>query len=258
MTHFRAMYAAECAKSLKPGQWEYDKARDAWRDDTWFLFRGTAWPQGVKIVHQARTGRMLLVLPISEQTSLLGVVDQCAAWHPNGSEPTITVVPFGKAKSAFQIRVPEIADFSIAAQQPLFEEFFAALEFLGSFYKRCSDLLPEALPISSTHEDLSLEGDSRMRALQAMLLGFMRSTVTCLGTEMPYPLPDLRRLTAATPEEERYFASLRLMGGFLLELQEDERQNPYILSEYWSRQWGTDSVRHKITVSEVLELDDED
>jgi hypothetical protein len=90
-----------------------------------------------------------------------------------------------------------------------------------------------------------------------MLLGFMRSTVTCLGTEMPYPLPDLRRLTAATPEEERYFASLGLMGGFHLELYQDERQNPYILSEYWSRQWGAHSVRHKITVSEVLELDDE-
>jgi hypothetical protein len=60
-----------------------------------------------------------------------------------------------------------------------------------------------------------------MRALSAMLLGLMRSTVTRLGTAMPFPLPDLRRLTAATPEDERYFASLGLMGGFLLELRED-------------------------------------
>jgi hypothetical protein len=81
MTRFRAMYAAECAKSLKTGQWKYDKARDAWWDDTWFLFRGTAWPQGVKVVHQARTGRMQLVLPILEETSLRGAVKQCAAWH---------------------------------------------------------------------------------------------------------------------------------------------------------------------------------
>jgi hypothetical protein len=108
MTRFRAMYAVECAKSLKPGQWEYDKARDAWWDDTWFLFRGTAWPQGVKVVHQARTGRMQLVLPIREETSLHGVVEQCAAWHPNGSVPRIVVVPVGKAKSAFQISVPKI------------------------------------------------------------------------------------------------------------------------------------------------------
>jgi hypothetical protein len=257
MTRFRAMYAGECAKSLKPGQWEYDKAKDAWRDDTWFSFRGTAWPRGVKVVHQARSGRMKLVLPIRDIPALEGVVGPCAAWHPNGSAPRISVVPFGTAKSAFQISVPKITDFSSAAQPPLFEEFFAALEFLASFYKRCSDLLPEALRISSTHEDLSLEGDSQMRALRAMLLGFMRSTVTCLGTEMPYPLPDLRRLTAATPEEERYFASLYLMGGFLLELKQDERQKPYILSEYWSRQWGDHIVRHKITVSEVLELDDE-
>jgi hypothetical protein len=47
------------------------------------------------------------------------------------------------------------------------------------------------------------------------------------------------------------------MGGFHLELHQDERQNPYILSEYSSRQWGDYSVRHKITVSEVLQLDDE-
>ncbi|HTF65095.1 MAG TPA: hypothetical protein VK638_20660 [Edaphobacter sp.] len=260
MTHFRAMYAAECAKSLKPGQWECDKARDAWWDDNWFSFRDAAWPQGVKVVHQARTGFMKLVLPIRENKSLQGVVEECAAWDwdPNGSAPSIAVVPFGQTKSAFVISVPKITDFSIAAQPPLFEEFFAALEFLASFYRRCSALLPEALRISSTHEDLSLEGDSRMRALRAMLLGFMRSTVTCLGTEMPYPLPDLRRLTAATPEEERYFASLGLMGGFLLELQQDERKNPYILSKYWSRQWGAHFVSHKITVSEVLELEGED
>jgi hypothetical protein len=200
---------------------------------------------------------MRLVLPILEETTLRGAVEQCAAWHPNGSAPKIAVVSVGKAKSAFQICVPKITDFSNSAQPPLFEEFFAALEFLDSFYKRCSHLLPEALRISSTHEDSSLEGDSQMRALRAMLLGFMRSTVTCLGTEMPYPLPDLRRLTAATPEEERYFASLGLMGGFLLELHQEEMGDPLILSEYWSRQWGSDSVRHKITVSEVLKLDGE-
>jgi hypothetical protein len=257
MTRFRAMYAAECAKSLKPGQWEYDKARDAWWDDTWFSFRDAAWPQGVKVVHQARTGLMKLVLPIREKESLQGMVEQCAAWHPNGSAPSIAVVPFGETKSAFEISVPKITDSSVAAQPPLFEEFFAALEFLASFYRRCSALLPEALRISSTDEDLSLEGDSKMRALRAMLLGFMRSTVTCLGTEMPYPLPDLQRLTDATPEEKRYFASLGLMGGFLLELRQDERQNPYIRSKYWSRQWGADFVSHKITVSQVLELNDE-
>ncbi|HWF10462.1 MAG TPA: hypothetical protein VG297_18470 [Bryobacteraceae bacterium] len=96
-----------------------------------------------------------------------------------------------------------------------------------------------------------------MRALRAMLLGFMRSTVTRLGTAMPFPLPDLRRLTAATPEDERCFASLGLMGGFLLELREDKEQEPYILSEYWSRQRGAESVRNKITASEVLNVGDQ-
>jgi len=90
-----------------------------------------------------------------------------------------------------------------------------------------------------------------------MLLGFMRCTVTCLGTQMPYPLPDLRLLTASTSEKERYFASPGLMGGFLLELRDDDKHNRYILSEYWSRQWGSHSVRHKITATSVLKLNEE-
>jgi hypothetical protein len=254
MTRIRAMYAPECAKSLKTGQWEYDKARDAWWDDTWFSFRDVAWPRGVKVVHQARAGLMKLVLPTLEKKSLQATVEQCAAWHANGSAPRVAVVRFGKTRFAFEIDVPKIIDFSIVAEPLRFEDFFAALEFLAICYRRCSALLPEALRISSTHEYVPLEEDSKMRALRAMLLGFMRSTVTCLGTEMPYPLPDLQKLTASIPEEKRYFASLGLVGGFLLELHEDEGQNPYILSEIWSRQWGADSVRHMITVSEVLSL----
>lgn len=255
MTRIRAMYADECAKSLRPGEWEYDKAKDASWDDTWFSFRGVAWPPGVKAVHQARTGCMKLVLPICEQESLLGMVKQHAAWHANGSAPKIAVVPYGKSKSAFQISVPKITDFSIAAQPPLFEEFFAALEYLASFYERCSESLPEGLRIPSTDEESSTGEDSRIRALRAMLLGFMRSSVTCFGTEMPYPLPDLQRLTRETPEEERYFPSLGLMGGFLLELRQGEGHGPYILSKSGSRQGG--SACHKITVFEVRELEDE-
>ena len=69
-----------------------------------------------------------------------------------------------------------------------------------------------------------------------MLLGFMRSKVICLRTEMPHPLPDLRLLTASIPEKDRYFASSGLMGGFFLELREDEKHNRYVISEYSSRQ----------------------
>src|ERR1039458_950118 len=113
MTRFRAMYAAECAKSLKPGLWEYDKARDAWWDDTWFFLRGTAWPKGVQIRHQARTGRADLILPSSDPTPLRAVVEQCVAWYPHCPVPRIEVVPVGKTKCAFQIRVPKVVDFSL-------------------------------------------------------------------------------------------------------------------------------------------------
>ena len=56
------------------------------------------------------------------------------------------------------------------------------------------------------------------------------------------------------PSKERYFAGPGLVGGFMLVLREDENHNPYILSEYWNRQWGADSVCHKITASKVLRL----
>ena len=168
----------------------------------------------------------------------------------------ILIIPVGKAKSAFQIHLPKITDFSAGAQPFLFEELFTALEFLATFYKRCSDLLPEHLRLPTAHEDFAAENDPHLRALRAMLLGFLRCTVISLGAEMPYPLPNLQRLNASTPENERYFASLGLMGGFLLELKRDEGERPYVLSEYWSRQWGTHSVRHQIGLSEVLKLDE--
>ena len=90
-----------------------------------------------------------------------------------------------------------------------------------------------------------------------MLHGFMRSTIVSLGTQMPYPLPEPRLLSEDVPSKERYFGSPGLMGGFMLVLRKDENHRPYILSEYWSRQWGASSVRHKITTSEVRRLSDE-
>jgi len=257
MTRFRAMYAAACHASLSSRRWWYQPPRDAWWDDNWFLFRRIGWPKGVKIVHMARFGRMQLVLPTGDQALLRSIVEQRAEWHANESAPTISVVPVGKSKSAFQINIPKITDFSIMATPPKFEQFFAAVEFFASFYERSSDLLPQSLRVANTKEEVLGEDDAYMRALGAMLLGFMRSTVTRLGTAMPFPLPELRRLTGATPKDNRYFASVGLMGGFLLELREDNEQEPYILSEYWSRQWGSESVRHKITASEVLHVDDQ-
>jgi hypothetical protein len=257
MTRFRALYAAESARVLDPRQWVYDKPRDAWWDDTWFFFRRTAWPKAVQIRHQARTGYVDLILPTSNQAPLRAVVEQWVASYPQGPVPTIEVIPVGKNKCAFQIRVPKLVDFSCDAEPPEFGEFFAAIEFLAGLYERSSNLLPEPLRIPDIEKVCLSEEDQDLRALRAMLLGFLRSTVTCLGTQMPYPLPDLRLLTPSTPEKERYFASPGLMGGFLLELREDEKHGRYIISEYWSRQWGSFSVRHRITASEVLQLSEE-
>jgi hypothetical protein len=253
MTRFRAMYSAECAERLEPGRWVYEKARDAWWDATWFFFRCTAWPEGVQIRHRARTGRIGLILPVSDPTPLREVVKQYVARYPHGSAPRIDVVPVGRSKYAFEIDVPKVVDVSSGAEPSKFEDFFAAIDFLAGIYEKSSDLLPEALRADGEKASLPQE-DRDLRALRAMLLGFMRSTVTCLGTQMPYPLPDLRLLTGSVPEKDRYFASPGLMGGFFLELREDEKHNRYVISEYSSRQWGSFSVRHKITPSEVLAL----
>lgn len=179
--------------------------------------------------------------------------------NPNlvGSGPSVAVVPVGKAKSAFQINVCKIVDFSISARSPVFEEYFTALEFLARLYSDCSDLLPEPLRIM-VKETTPPQANPRRAALQAMLLGFLRSTVTYLGTDMPYPLPDLSKLSTHTPEAERYFPSRGLMGGFSLELNQDDEQNPYIISTHWSRQWEGEFRRHKITPFEVFRLPDTD
>lgn len=255
-TRIRALYAAECDNRLKRCGWRYDQRREAYKNDDWFSFWLTTWPKDVKVRHQAKLGRMDLIFPTTDHSLMLQMIEQCAAWHPNGSAPKIAVVPVGRknTKSAFQMSVPKIADYSVDLLP--FEDYFAAIEFLASFYMRCSPLFPEALRISPTPNQLKPHGDPQMHALRAMLLGFMRCTVTCHGTEMPYPLPDLQDLTSETPEEMRYFASLGLMGGFVLELMRDDEGHPYILSAYWSRQWGI-TVHHKISLFEIISLGEE-
>lgn len=202
----------------------------------------------------ARFGRMQLVLPMRDEDLMRNVVERRGSWRPDVPVPPIKIVPVGKSKSAFEIAVPKITNFSITASPPEFEMFMAAVDFLAGFYERASDLLPESLRLPSAQEEASDEKGAELRALRVMLFAYMRSMVTRSGTAMPFPLPDLRKLTIQTPEEERFFASLGLMGGFSLELREDEEKRPYILSSCWSRQGG--STDHKVTSSEVLRIED--
>ena len=254
MTNFRATYAAACEVALDPERWWREPPRDAWWDDNWFLFRGIGWPKGVEVMHMARAGRVLLVLPMRDEFLLRSLVER-AAPSTDTFAVSIDLVLVGKAKSAFQIIVPKIKNFSPDGQQFGFEEFLAAVEYLGSFYENSADMLPNALRPLSPQDNSSPEEGAYKRALYAMLLGFMRSAVIQFGSSMPFPLPHLSDLTTKTPEEKRYFASPGLMGGVVLELQEDEEHRPYILSHCSSRQWGTESVRHKISLSEVICLD---
>jgi len=255
MTDFRAMYAAECEKRLDPTQWIYDKPRDAWWDDTWFSFQSVFWPKSVNVRHQARTGFVDLILPVDDQDLLRKVLEFWRYAYPSNPGPGVSIIPIGikRNKCAFQIPVPKIAEFT-GETRPDFEELFSAIDFISGLYERSCHLLPESLRCFAPGARGADAQNQQLRALRAMLHGFMRSTVVILGTQMPYPLPELHLLSEDVPSKDRYFASPGLMGGFMLVLREDEKQNPYILSEYWSRQWGADSVCHKITTSEVLRL----
>ena len=256
MTDFRAIYAAECEKRLDHTQWIYDKPREAWWDDTWFSFQSVFWPRSIKVRHQARTGFVDLILPLDDQELLRKVLEFWRDSYPNNPGPSVNIIPIGKNKSALQIAVAKIVEFT-RQTRPDFEEVFSAIEFIAGLYERSCHLLPESLRCSTRTAPPADTRNQQLRALRAMLHGFMRSTVVSLGTQMPYPLPEPHSLSEHVPSKERYFASPGLMGGFMLVLGEDEKHNPYILSEYWSRQWGADSVRHKITTSEVRRLSDE-
>ena len=258
VTEFRGMYAAECEHRLGPTQWIYDKPRDAWWDDTWFSFQSVRWPRSIEVRHQARTGFVDLILPLDDQDVLHKMLEFWRYSYPSSAGPSVNIIPIGKEKKKFAFRVPvrKIVEFT-GKTRPDFEEIFTKIEFLSGLYERSCHLLPESLRCSAPAPAGADARSQQLRALRAMLHGFMRSTVVSLGTQMPYPLPEPHLLSEEVPSEERYFASPGLMGGFMLVLREDERHSPYILSQYWSRQWGTGSVRHKITTSEVLCLSDE-
>ena len=147
MTRFRASYASECARVFKPGQWIYDKARDAWWDDSWFFFRCASWPKDVQIRHQARTGCVDLIFPIPEKSSLLLIEEKWLSRPLHAQERKIRVVPVGNNKHAIQTCVPRVGDFHSDTPLPEFGEFFAAIEFLGTLYEEYSSLLPESLRI---------------------------------------------------------------------------------------------------------------
>lgn len=255
VTRFRYLYASEFEARLPLDRWWHQPARDAWWGDTWFECRGLIWPKGVFIRHQSEPGRMQLIFPFKDESLFRSIVAEHAAWQENVPAPPIELVSVGKGKLAFQLHVPPILDF-VAGGTP-FEEYFSAIEYLGNFYKRFSDMLPPEFRIMQFTKDPS-SVDTHMMALDIMLLGYIRSTVTLLGTAMPYPLPNLSSLTAETPAAERYFASLGLMGGFELELFREDCSQLYIIATQSSRQWGTFEVRHKITASEVRLLDSGD
>lgn len=251
VTRFRYRYAAEFESRLSPGQWWHQPARDAWWGDTWFECRATVWPKGVLLRHQSEPGSMQLIFSTQDVSLFRELAAKHAAWQVNGAAPTVDVVPVGKGKLAFQLHVPPVRDF--ASEDIPFEDFFSAVEYLGKFYERCSEYLPQEFRLAQPAQQGS-DLDVYRKALYLMLLGYMRSTVTLLGTAMPFPLPDLARLAGAS-EEDRHFPSLGLMGGFELELLEDTEGQPYLLATQSIRQWGTFEIRHRITASEVKLLD---
>lgn len=253
MTRFRASYAAEFNKRFASKEWWHQPARLAWWDDTWFECRRHSWAKGVKVVHQARPGRVQLVLPFRDEVLFTEAVSTAQSYVSDSSFPKVAIAHVGKTKSSFQVAVSKVKTFSAEDFDP--EEAFTAIEFLDRFYQAVSKLLPESLRVREPAPAAGDPADSKQReltALQAMIVAFMRSTVTRYGTAMPFPLPDVREMAAVPKEDGWWFQSAGMMGGFKLRFVDDE-SGVHILSDHWSRQWS-ESLRHRIGVDEVRAL----
>lgn len=91
---------------------------------------------------------MQLIFPTQDAGLLRELVARHAAWQVNGAAPTVDVVPAGKDKLAFPLHVPHVRDF--ASENIPFEEFFSATEYLGKFYERCSEELPQEFRLAKS------------------------------------------------------------------------------------------------------------
>lgn len=247
MTAFRAHYAALAAVHFGGRGWEWDQARDAWADDTWFRFTRAHWPDQLQILHKAKAGFVHLVLPATDVSDLERILEQAAP----GKAASITAVQTGKSAS-LQTTVPRITDFSLPIDDHAFAEIFSAVEALGGYAERAKRQLTYLQVLAGARWEDPVRPDpshTPLRMLEALLLGLMRTAAMNFKASMPFPLPDMVAL-ASTETKEAWYSLAGMYGGFRVRLLNDG-QKPYLLTEHWSRVWDFGIVEHKITLRTI-------
>ena len=73
---------------------------------------------------------MDLILPLDDQELLRKVLEFWRDSYPNNPGPSVNIIPIGKNKSALQIAVAKIVEFT-RQTRPDFEEVFSAIEFIA-------------------------------------------------------------------------------------------------------------------------------
>ncbi len=247
MTAFRAHYAALATVHFGGRGWEWDPARDAWADDTWFRFKRSHWPDQLQILHKAKAGLVHLTLPATDVSELARTLEQAAP----GEAVSITAVQTGNSAS-LQATVPRIADFHPPVDDHALVEIFSAVEALGFYAERAKKQLITLKALAGARWGDRVHPDpshTPLRMLEALLLGLMRTTAISFKADMPFPLPDMIAL-ASTETKEAWYSLAGMYGGFRVRLV-NEGKNPYLLTEHWSRVWDFGIVEHKVTLRTI-------
>jgi hypothetical protein len=135
ITAFRAFYARKAEQFFRQTEVQWETARVAWRDDTWFNFRSSQFLREDKIIYKPKMGSVELHCGNSSDTELQEVLTKCS------DRKGITTRPTGKS-AAYCILIDEIHDFSDPeAVKPVVEQSFVAVQRLAAFFVANTNLL---------------------------------------------------------------------------------------------------------------------
>src|ERR1035441_2837339 len=139
MTAFRQQYSTYCGEVFgdQCHDIEWDRPRDAWWGDTWFLFRKGLLGKEVYINHKSPAGFVDLTFPNTDATRLKTIAAIPAAG--------MTIHQTYKS-AAIRLNVPKIGQFSDFNQERgKVAEGLVAVRKLLDFYARERDRLQNAL-----------------------------------------------------------------------------------------------------------------
>ncbi len=150
MTAFRKFYAEEAETHFSNFQWDitWDRPRNAWYGDSWFVFKSKELPRGVGVIHKTALGKnaygaVHLYFENTLQPALATALENCENPH------NLHAVQTSKS-SAIEVRVTPISDFSDpSASKTAISVAFLGVETLMDFWMRNRRLIELELKIET-------------------------------------------------------------------------------------------------------------